>query len=72
MADIITLNPDAKKPHFAIMAMCLVCNHRWMGLVVPETSLFQLECPMCHLQKSFASFMPQSYLEATASLPDPA
>lgn len=50
-------------PHFNIMALCLSCSHRWIGLVVARTSLFQLECPRCGAQNSFATFIPDEYLE---------
>lgn len=47
---------------FAALAMCLACQKRWVAGVPKETSLFTLECPECHEQKSFASILPSEYL----------
>lgn len=60
--DVIEIN--SIKLHYAIAALCLVCSYRWFGLVVKDTSLFALECPSCRAQHSFASFMPDVYLES--------
>jgi hypothetical protein len=58
---VININKNA--PHFMLAAMCLACNKRWIALVIAKTSLFHLECPECHAENSFATFMPQAYLE---------
>jgi hypothetical protein len=47
---------------YAVAAMCLICNRRWLGKVTPTTSLFKLECPDCGAQDSFASMLPDEYL----------
>lgn len=52
------------KPWFTIIAMCVECKFRWIGSVEASTSLFKLECPNCHMQDSFASFIPQEYSDA--------
>lgn len=49
--------------HFNVIIMCLPCSHRWVGMVECQTSLFRLECPDCGAQDSFASFIPDEYLE---------
>lgn len=67
MSEVTSL--DDKRPHYAVMAMCLQasCQHRWFATVLARTSLFKLECPKCGAQNSFASFLPQDYLEEHAS-----
>jgi len=62
------IDPDVS---FNVLAMCLKCKHRWVGNVMPETSLFKLECPKCGKQDSFASFMPADYEEAVSQLSVP-
>ncbi len=52
------------QPHYAVAVFCVICLHRWLGLVVKETNIFQLECPSCKSQDSYACFLPQEYLEA--------
>lgn len=60
MSDVIDIN--SKKAHYPILAMCIACKHRWIGIVVAATSLFRLECPTCGAQDSFASFLPIDYM----------
>lgn len=55
---------DDAKPHFGVLAICLVCLHKWICSVVADTSLFALECPQCHDHDSYASFIPDEYLKA--------
>jgi len=61
---VIDINKN--EPHFTIMALCLLCDKRWIGLVTKRTNLFGLECPRCGMKESFASFIPQKYLEEHA------
>lgn len=49
--------------YFSVLAMCTFCFQKWFASVLPETSLFKLECPKCHRQNSFASFIPDEYLK---------
>lgn len=49
------------EPQFGVIAMCMACKHKWIGLVMAKTSLFKLECPACKEQDSFASFIPPEY-----------
>lgn len=51
-----------KGDHFPVCALCLVCFHKWIGLISSKTSLFKLECPNCHNMDSFASFVTEEYL----------
>lgn len=53
-----------KEQHFNVLAICLPCSHRWIGVVHFETPLFKLECPSCGAQESFASIVPKEFLEA--------
>jgi hypothetical protein len=46
-----------------IMALCLKCHTRWVGMVTADWNLFYLECPHCHQQESFASFASYEYEE---------
>lgn len=55
-------------PYWNVNALCLECFHRWIGGVLAETSLFQLQCPRCGAFNSFASFIPDDYLHAVAAL----
>lgn len=55
---------DSNEPWYAISAMCIACDFRWVGGVRIETSLFYLECPNCGEQKSFASVLPEDYSRA--------
>ena len=55
---------DSRKPHFSVMALCLSCHHKWIGTVLPETSLFGLECPKCNTRHSFASLLTDDYVDA--------
>lgn len=52
------------KPTHGIVAMCVACQHRWYGLVYLGTSLLGLTCPECGEEQSFATFLPEGYLEA--------
>jgi len=54
---------DEYKTHYAIIILCLACRFRWFGTVAQNTSLFKLECPQCREQDSFASFLPDEYLD---------
>lgn len=59
-----TLLTAHKEPgYFNVIALCLLCRHKWIGMVEVETSLFTLQCPACGTQDSFASFLPDDYLE---------
>lgn len=49
--------------YFNVIALCLVCTGKWIGTVKATASLFQLECPHCKEFDSFASFIPDEYLE---------
>lgn len=57
---------DEAKPHFSILAMCLPCSYRWIGLIVSDVNPLTLECPSCHACESFVSFIPADYLQASA------
>lgn len=48
---------------FNVMALCLNCHYKWIGSVEAKTSLFTLECPGCGADNSFASFLPDDYLD---------
>lgn len=65
MTEVIDLEAhrDKDAPHFSIIAFCLMCDRRWIGSVPARTSLFTLECPECGSTKSFASFLPDAYME---------
>lgn len=52
-----------KDNEFAVLAMCLDCENRWIGIVNHDTPLFELECGGCHHRNSFASVLPDEYLE---------
>ena len=56
-------NLDDRRPHCNVFALCLACWNRWIGTVVVRTSFFKLECPACKERESFASFIPDEYLE---------
>lgn len=49
--------------HFNVFALCLECKKRWIGTVEVKASLFELECPECHKQNSFASIIPDEYVD---------
>jgi len=53
----------SRLPRYTVAAVCVRCFHRWIGSVLARTSLFGLECPECHMQESFASFLPEGYME---------
>jgi hypothetical protein len=59
-----------KLPHFAVMALCVPCSHRWIGVVSVATSLFKLECPSCRACDSFGAVIPHEYSEALEAMPD--
>jgi hypothetical protein len=74
MFEVLDINRN--KPHYNVMAICMapktiqfhencknLCYHRWIGTVMKNTNLFELECPKCRHQNSFASFLPDEYLE---------
>lgn len=52
------------EPHFNVHAICLMCKHKWIGVVHYATSLFTLECSKCKACDSFASIIPDEYLVA--------
>lgn len=52
-----------KTKTYVVFSLCMNCFCRWIGHVKIDTSLFKLECPKCGVQDSFASFVPDSYLE---------
>lgn len=54
---------DKNQPHYNVLALCLECNHKWIGTVPARAKLFELECSQCETQNSFASFLPDEYLE---------
>lgn len=56
---------NAKKPKFVVLAMCILCLERWIATVYNETPLFKMECRHCGARESFASFIPEGYLEST-------
>ncbi len=51
------------EPTYTIAAVCVRCWHRWLGSVMARTSLFGLECPECRQQESFATFLPDEYMQ---------
>jgi hypothetical protein len=53
---------QSKAQHYVAFAMCLPCARRWIASVTALNSLFHLECPSCRAQDSFASLVPQEYL----------
>lgn len=65
MSDGKIIDLDERRGAFlyTVMVLCLTCDHRWIGGVPIETSLFKLECPQCGAQNSFASFVPEDYQE---------
>ena len=42
-------------------ALCVSCFHRWMASVTVNVNLTRLECPQCHKQTSFFSFLSPEY-----------
>lgn len=72
MSNVEDINKN--KNHYSVLAMCVnqkfegkllvdLCGYRWIGTVVAGTSLFKLQCPRCGEQDSFASFLPDEYME---------
>lgn len=48
---------------FNASALCLACKTRWIATISEQTALFQLECPSCKCTESFASVLPQEYMD---------
>lgn len=61
--DLEPISLFKNKPHWVILALCLKCQHRWVGTIMAGTKLNSLECPDCGTQDSFASFLPPDYTE---------
>ena len=59
---------DRQGAWFNVMALCLGCKHKWIGTVECRTSLFKLECPKCGAFDSFASFIPDQWIDSVAEL----
>lgn len=69
MNEIIQLDdhrPDNRK-WFVAMALCLECLHKWVATVPEDVRLYSLECPKCKKKNSFASVLPEEFLNASAS-----
>lgn len=65
MNNVIDLSKYRARPDkFVILALCLNCDHRWIGVIESDTQLFRLQCPKCEEHNSFASFIPSEYLNA--------
>lgn len=52
-----------RQPHFNWFALCLPCQRTWIATAAVSTSVFGLECPTCGQQKSFASAIPDGFLD---------
>ena len=57
-------DPEDNLPWFNVFALCLACQHTWIGTCSVTTSLFKLECPGCKARNSFSSLIPVKYTEA--------
>ena len=45
-----------------ILALCLLCFHRWVAVVLRDTPLFSLECPSCGGTESFSAYVPRDWI----------
>lgn len=51
-----------------VSVLCLACLNRWVAGLEFRESVFDLECTECKTKDSFASFLPENYLEQFESL----
>lgn len=65
MTDGGVVDINSKKPHVAVMVLCLCCNHRWLDVLPIKTNFFQLPCGQCRERKSWVTWIPTWYLELT-------
>lgn len=56
--------PPDDGPYFNVLAMCLPCSHRWITTVERKISLFKLLCPECQATDSFATFIPDEFIDS--------
>ena len=54
---------DDGKLWFASFALCLLCKSTWIAHHTADTPLNSLECPICFKQDSFASVLPDEYVD---------
>lgn len=62
--DLQAYKAERQQSIFVCLALCLECQTRWVaGITDNKTPLFQLECPSCHKQNSFATIIPSECYE---------
>lgn len=71
MSNVIDLDDYRTRDGFVAVAMCCTCMHKWIGFIEVRTSLFNLECPECGVQDSYAAILPSEYVEHFRTLEDP-
>lgn len=54
---------DSELSWFNAAAFCIHCRTRWIATISEKTALFNLECPSCKETDSFASVLPQEYMD---------
>lgn len=46
---------------FLATALCMECQNKWIEKVTTGETLFELLCPVCGKQNSFAAIIPPQY-----------
>lgn len=67
MSNVVDLNsrrPPSEEMFWNVFALCLACGTKWIGTVPNNVSLFKLECPHCGNFNSFATFVPDDYVNS--------
>lgn len=54
---------DRKKPHVAVLALCLPCKHKWLAVAPVKTHFFLMQCPRCKERDSWVTFIPSWYMD---------